>query len=132
MGSSSILNYTVASISHSKFLSFNTIHKYLNFGTFFKHMLATFVSRQCLADWWWDMNIHLDFSAFMSRPTSVIASVFLFTIHFHPITCVQTNLHNSICVSVYDIFSPNNQTPLAQTFSCCVPFNYNSCFLGFY
>jgi hypothetical protein len=51
------------------------IHKYLNCATFSKYLLAVLMSWFCPAFWWRDSNIHLVFSVFTSRPTSLLASV---------------------------------------------------------
>jgi hypothetical protein len=62
--------------------------KYGNCVTFSKDVLAAFMFWFCPAFWWWDINIYLVFSAFTSRPISLLASIrvtviFYFSILLH-------------------------------------------------
>jgi hypothetical protein len=41
----------------------------------FRTSIAISMSWFCPAFWWWDSNIHLDFSVFTSKPTSLLASM---------------------------------------------------------
>jgi hypothetical protein len=59
----------------NKFWFFTVVHKYLNCVTFSKHLLPIFISWFCPAYWWWDSSIYLFFSVFISRPTSLLASI---------------------------------------------------------
>jgi hypothetical protein len=43
--------------------------------TFSKDLSSIFMLWFCPAFWWWDSSIYLVFSAFTSRPTSLLAPI---------------------------------------------------------
>jgi hypothetical protein len=51
------------------------VPKYLNCDTFSNDLFAIFMSWFCPAFWWWDSNIYLVFSALISRPIPLLASI---------------------------------------------------------
>jgi hypothetical protein len=53
----------------------NVVHRYLSCDIFSKDLLAIFMSWFCPAFCWRDSNIYLVFSAFTSRPTSLLESI---------------------------------------------------------
>jgi hypothetical protein len=61
--------------SWTTILFVTVIPKYLNFATFSKGLLAIFMLWFCPAFWWRDINMYLVFSAFTSRPTSLLVSI---------------------------------------------------------
>jgi hypothetical protein len=65
--------YVISSWIEFWFLT--VVPKYLNCATFPKALLPLFMSWVSAAFWFRDRNIHLVFSVFTSRPTSLLASV---------------------------------------------------------
>jgi hypothetical protein len=58
------------------------VPKYFNCATFWKDPLAIIMSWFCPAFWWRNSNIYLDFSAFTSRTTFLLASIKVSVVFF--------------------------------------------------
>jgi hypothetical protein len=61
--------------SWMKFWFVTIVPKYLNCDTFPNDLFVIFMSRFRPTFWWRDSNIYLVFSTFISRPTSLLASI---------------------------------------------------------
>jgi hypothetical protein len=112
-----VLDWMVASITRvqsplkfllNQFWFVTVIPKYLNCDTFSNDLSAIFMPWFWPDFWWWDSNIYLVFCTFISRPTSLLASVKV-----------------SMSFFVVSMLSPSRFTSLVYARSRCVPFNFS-------
>jgi hypothetical protein len=88
--------------SWMKFFCVTVVPKYLIFATFSK--LAIFMSWFCPAFWWRDSNICLVFCAFISRTTSLLASIQV-SVLFFMISMLSPNKLKSPAAGVFHLIS---------------------------
>jgi hypothetical protein len=92
-----------------KFWFITVVPKYMYYATFSKYLLANFISWFCPAFWWRDSNMYLVFSAFISRPTSLLASIKVPVLFFLWYLCYSpVDSHQHPQYALHEGFSPSH------------------------